>query len=118
MVLASFLVPNKNNSAAITVLKFPGQTGGLLQNVNRWLQQLELEPIQLSQLNQYVQNGKTSNYTFQHVTITNTNIQKGMIVFIIRDKNYSWFFKMFGDLEVVVSEKSNFTNFINSVKLP
>ncbi len=118
MVLASFSIIKQNQSASLTILKFPGQTGGLIQNVNRWLNQLSLYPVQLSDLNQFVTNGTTANYKFQRVEITNEQKQKSMIVFIIRDKNMSWFFKMVGDTNLINNEDSTFLNFMNSVVLP
>jgi hypothetical protein len=40
------MVSDPDGKAEVTVSAFPGDTGGLLANLNRWRGQIGLEPVQ------------------------------------------------------------------------
>ncbi len=54
MRVATFETGNADQRLEISVTAFPGNTGGLLANVNRWRDQLGLQPIDQSQLVDHV----------------------------------------------------------------
>ena len=93
MRLASYQLTKNNQSIDISVTKFPGQTGSLLSNTNRWRNQLGLPPIQLKDLNKFIQNKRNSLFEYQLIRITNSESNQMSVIALIRHEGFSWFSK-------------------------
>lgn len=125
MRLASFRanVPN-GKEADISVVSLAGMAGGDLANVNRWRGQVNLGPIDESALQQSVQHLQANGHDFLVVDLVSDapmgdRHEKQRIVAAILDENdRSWFIKMTGEDEAVASQKSAFTDFLRSLKIP
>src|SRR5436309_3698517 len=51
MLLSKYVVSDASGAQAeVTVSAFPGDVGGVLRNVNRWREQLQLEPVSAEKL--------------------------------------------------------------------
>jgi hypothetical protein len=122
MRLASFSINGKhikNAEASITVL--PGTAGGLTANINRWRGQLELPALNELELKKNYSTIviKEKETTLVELVSENLLIQnqfkKRMTVAIIREKNQIYFFKLIGENDLVLKERSIFLSFLESV---
>lgn len=81
--IASYTTPEGND---VSVVKFPGDAGGNLSNLNRWRDQLFLEPITT-----------LSNVNLNHIHLKNsTNFIDGAFKSTATE---TWFFKVTGTLD-------------------
>jgi len=105
----SFLVTEGDKSAEVSVLAFPGDVGGVLQNVNRWRDQINLEGISEAVLSKF----PTENVDgFKSIIVDAVNSETGKAVLgaIVPQSAASWYFKMMGDASVVESQRDNFVS--------
>lgn len=113
--IASFQINQNAKTAEVTITSFPGQTGGLLQNINRWRQQLNLDPIPLKEISSVIQTHQTAQFEYDLIQLKNTTTKNGMTVAIIRIQGQSWFIKLSGDLALVKSELDTFKQFVEGL---
>ncbi len=125
MRLASFDATAPNGKQAdISIVSLPGIAGGDLANVNRWRGQLNLEPIDEKALQQSAEHIKANGHDFLMVDLASAgplgdkNEKQRIIAAILDEKDRSWFIKMTGEDEAVASQKSAFTDFLRSLKIP
>lgn len=120
MLLAKFVVPDSQQpKAEVTVSVFPGDAGGLMPNINRWRQQLKLEPVKddsLSQLATPLEVPGTKGVLVD-MSGQNTNGQPSRIIgAILLAQNQTWFYKLTGDPQVAQQQKDAFVQFVQSAK--
>lgn len=91
----------------VSVASFPGRTGGLLQNINRWRGQLGLGPVEEAQLASLgcVEPVVIEGKGFEVVRLLNEATQRALVVAIHFDGEQSWFFKLEGPQAVVNQEE-------------
>jgi hypothetical protein len=115
MRLASYKVSDEEgNKLDFSVTTFPGDVGGLLANVNRWLGQIGLEPTDEEGLKQYVSPITIDGMTAQLVEASSTD--KTFYAAILMRNNSSWFFKLTGGKTLALKEKENFSEFLERPK--
>jgi hypothetical protein len=115
MRYASFAVSGENGEAGdISVIVFPGDGGGDLDNVNRWRQQIGLPPLDANQLNSSIVlvNGHDASIS----TVVMTGASAGIVAGWVRSGGRVWFFKLSGPTRLVTTEKANFVKFLESVQ--
>ncbi len=106
----------------ISIIAFPEKAGGLLQNINRWRDQLHLPPISQDQLSDNTTAISIAGQPATQVEIVSeTAIIEGqfksrIIAAILSENQQSWFFKMVGTDAAVLSQKKTFISFLASVK--
>jgi hypothetical protein len=81
----------------LSVTSFPGQVGGALANVNRWLAQLGLPSVGEQALAQMMKTITIKGKSYQWVTLANQDTHQGMTVAFIFDGNNTTFYKLTGD---------------------
>jgi hypothetical protein len=122
MLLAKFSATDGDARAEITVSAFPGDVGGLLANVNRWRQQLQLPAIDEAGLAQAVTQLDAGAGNGSLVDLTGTGAktsQKARLVGVaLPHAGQTWFFKLMGDDSVVAREKDAFVKFVQAIKFP
>lgn len=123
MLLAKFAVGGDGAAKAeVTVSAFPGDTGGLLANVNRWRGQVGLANIAQSDLQAQLTPVDVAGGKAMLVDVTGLNPKTGqkarLIGAIIPREGRTWFFKMMGDEQLAEKEKSVFVKFIQTVQFP
>jgi hypothetical protein len=119
MILRAFTVTGDGGQAEVTISRFPGATGGMLPNVNRWRGQLGLPPIAAADPKEGVEmvevGGKKDAYL---VDVKGTNARSGkparLVALGVPYKGETWFFKLLGDEAVVAKEKDAFVKFVVS----
>ena len=105
-------IVNENVSISI----FPGEAGGIVQNVNRWRRQLNLNPLSLDNINKEAMNNPLlGNYYLFHET--NDKENKSIIAAIIPQKDNTIFIKMNTSALLSYDRKYEFILFCQSLYL-
>lgn len=115
MRYASFTAAGENGQTAdISIVTFPGDGGGDLENVNRWRKQIGLPPTESSKLSSLVVSlpGGGGPYSTVDMAGTNSRVVAGWT----RRDGRTWFFKLTGPSAIVEKEKPSFTKFLQSVR--
>lgn len=104
----------------ITVSSFPGATGGLLANVNRWLGQAGLEPIDEEQLAEIAQRRPLSSNISAIVVDLNADAEDPdatrIYAAVAEFGGQSWFFKMTGPVAAVESQIEAFNEMLDGLE--
>jgi hypothetical protein len=106
----------------ISIIAFPEKAGGLLPNINRWRDQLNLPPISLDQLSDnttaisIADQPATLVEIVSETAIIEEQFKSRTIAAILSENQQSWFFKMVGSDAAVLSQKETFLAFLASVK--
>lgn len=115
----NYVYSDDAGSAEITVTSFPGNTGGLLLNVNRWLGQAGLPPVEASELESLAQTQELSagieativDLKDDSETPDSTRIVAAIVPFA----GQSWFFKMSGPYATVDSQLDAFDEMVSNL---
>jgi hypothetical protein len=122
MVIARFALAHQDAKAEVTVSVFPGDTGGLLANVNRWRGQVGLAPVEAAELPKLTESLDAPAGKVTLVDMTGTDRKTGkparMIGGMLPRGGQTWFFKLLGDAPVAEREKAALLKFIQSTKFP
>lgn len=113
MRYVSFAVEKNGEKADISVVTFPGEGGGDLDNVNRWRQQIGLGAIDASALKSMVASTQAGDARIDMVDMSGANAR--VLAAWTRQKGRAWFFKMTGPASLVEQEKANFEKFLKSI---
>jgi len=104
----------------LSITAFPGDVGGPIANVNRWLGQVGLPPIEEAALPQYTSHMEANGLVF-FIADTGSkepsNPQRILAAVVFWQGN-SWFFKMTGPTELVAQERPGFLEFLHTVHTP
>lgn len=114
MRYASFTAGPQEGGVDISVVVLPGESGGDLDNVNRWRKQAGLEPVDAAGLKKSAGTVKAGKTVFMTVDLPGPK-QHIVAGWTLVDGK-TWFFKMAGPAAAVAAEKSNFTRFLESVQ--
>jgi hypothetical protein len=121
MRAASFRAKGQNGRVAdVSVVPLPGKAGGFLMNVNRWRNQVGLEPVtddKLAGLVQPVDVGSQKGELYEFVgTAPQDDSKTNILAAILNRDGLTWFFKMTGHYAVVNEQKPAFLEFLKSIK--
>lgn len=110
----------EEGGVTVNLFRFPGDAGGLLENVNRWRGELDLSPLAADDL---AENGTQMTIAGQSMFIVDLSAEQGDPVrrtlgAIFRREGESWFVKMEGHHSAVQSNLQNFIDFLRSLKFP
>ena len=112
---ANFNIDNASGTAEVSITVFPGDVGGMLANINRWRQQIELNPINESKLNENITPFVISNHE-GYFTKLEGNTQS-ILGCILPFHGSTWFIKMQGDILAVDLEVETFKRFLSSIQI-
>lgn len=98
----------------VSVVTFPGDGGGDLENINRWRQQIGLGAVDENAVVSLTTPVKNAAATFSLVDFT--GVKSRMVAAWTRQDGRSWFFKLTGPATGVEKEKPNFVKFVESVR--
>ncbi|MGE3310677.1 MAG: hypothetical protein AB7O66_11965 [Limisphaerales bacterium] len=121
MVHSKWTVPGANGATAdVTVSVFPGETGGLVPNLNRWRSQVGLSPAPDAELlalqdNLDVLGGKATLADFEG-TSPETGSTSRIVAAIVRRDGFSWFYKLLGASAAVEAHRESFVQFIQTAQ--
>jgi hypothetical protein len=117
----SYNVPGKDGAVAdLAITAFPGDTGGLFANVNRWRGQVGLPPITEDKLGEAVEHVDVGDLHIDIVDMLGTANGQATRVLgaIVPHGRETWFFKLTGPDALVAGERDNFRAFLKTIKAP
>lgn len=113
----SYAVSRNGAEADFAITAFPGDTGGLHANINRWRGQVGLAPAAPADIEASVQHIDGQGLHFDVVDLAGPSGTR-MLGAIVAYNGNSWFFKLMGPDAVVAAEKPAFLAFLQTVKAP
>lgn len=114
----SYAITGAEGEADLSITAFPGDTGGLLANINRWRGQIALPPQSPAQLEAELQHLDSSPLDFDIVDIAGTvnGASTRIIGAVLARPDETWFFKFMGPDALVAREKAAFIAFVQTVR--
>lgn len=112
---ANLRVQDGKGSAEVTVLVFPGSVGGVAANVNRWRQQIGLEPSTETDPAALGTERTISGHGARFVRLEGGT--QSILGAILPFHGETWFFKMQGDSDTVLAQDEAMQTFLDSVHL-
>ena len=115
---ASFTVKGDNGATAdLSITSFPGDTGGLLANLNRWRGQLALAPLDGAALGAETVQIEAGGL---HLTVvdfagTANGAPARLLGAVVPFQGETWFFKLLGPDALVAKEKPAFLGFLKTI---
>jgi hypothetical protein len=114
MRYASFTAEKNGEKADISVVTFPGEGGGDVENVNRWRQQIGLPGIGAEQLQSMITPVHAGDLHLDTIDMTGASAR--VLAAWTRHNGRAWFFKLTGPAAVVEQEKPRFAAFVQSIR--
>ena len=107
-----YLIRDQNGTATVSLTVLAGDGGGVLENVNRWRKQLNLEPLGQSNLVQAVETLPANDRNMKVMDANGTDFRDGsaarMVGVMAGDATLTWFYKLMGDPAIVERERAAF----------
>jgi hypothetical protein len=116
----SYAIKRDGAEADFAITAFPGDTGGLHANINRWRGQVGLPPASPAELDAAVQHidGQGLHFDVVELVGSSGSPPTRMLGAITNYNGNSWFFKLMGPDALVAAEKPAFLSFLQTVKAP
>ena len=114
----SFGVKGDNGATAdLSITAFPGETGGLLANLNRWRGQVGLGPLAENDLAAAIASVEAGQLHFAVVDFAGSaaGAPTRIVGAVLPYQGETWFFKLMGPDALVVREKPAFLDFLRTV---
>ena len=119
--VSSYKVPFGDNPTIFgdfSVVKFPGDAGGVLANVNRWRDQLDLKPIGIDRLASLLiavdHPFLSISFLELHSNKSITDTESMYVAFFIFNE-HSYFFKLVGSSNVLAAHYDVFIGILKSI---
>ncbi|MDQ8182453.1 hypothetical protein [Pelagicoccus sp. SDUM812005] len=116
----NYLYTDPAGSAEITVTAFPGDTGGLLANANRWLRQASLPEITEEELAKITVEvdlaDKATAFVLDLKASAKAQSSNRVYAAVVPYQGQSWFFKMSGPYSTVQSQIPAFSAFLRGLR--
>lgn len=112
---AATLAAGEGDAAVeLSVTSFPGDVGGLANNVNRWRRQLGLPPQDEETILGGVSVITANGLSLQLVELAHNGT--AMRVAILPHEGNTWFFKMTGSEAAILAEQERFEAFVRTIR--
>ena len=111
---ANFKIESEEYSADVTILTFPGDVGGSLANINRWREQIGLEPVTSETMSQISEPYEIAGHKGLYVYLEGGS--QSILGAILPFHGNTWFFKMLGDTPLVFANDAAMKQFLDSVR--
>jgi len=115
----SYTVPGEGGAAGdLSITAFPGDTGGLHANVNRWRGQIGLAPISDAEVEKSITQFEANGLKIIFVDMVGTsgNPPMRLLGAIVPYERETWFFKLTGPDPLVAGQREAFRTFLSTVK--
>lgn len=111
---AAFEVQDGEKRVEITITSLPAASNPILSNVNRWRQQIGLDPVSQDELKQEAKQLKVGDLTADYVSLTGSD--QVILGAILVRQDVAWFVKLQGDSELAERERPHFESFVQSLE--
>ena len=124
MRVASFTIKGENGATAdVSVIPLPGDSGTILENVNRWRGQVQLPP--LTGVDDPAigaeRDGAAGKLFVTHMVSTEAVLdgkKAAISTAILKAEGATWFFKVTGEASLVEANREKFENFARTAAFP
>ena len=115
----SFAINGAEGEGDLSIISFPGEAGGIVENLNRWRGQLELEPLPAADMAKSATTLAQGAFRFTVVDYTGTQngVPTRLLGAVLPFENETYFFKLTGPDALVAREKPAFVEFLKTVKI-
>lgn len=110
----SFAIKGDGGEADFAITAFPGDTGGLEANLNRWRGQLGLAAAPAKEVVTAVEKFEANGLQFTVVDYANNGNR--LLGAVVPFGGNSWFFKLTGPDALVAGQKATYLEFLRTVK--
>jgi len=116
----SYALKGPEGDADFAITAFPGDTGGLPANLNRWRGQIGLPALPPDEVTRGLERFESNGLAFIVVDYLGTagGAPTRMLGGITTHGGNSWFFKLTGPDALVAREKTAYLDFLRTVKAP
>lgn len=117
----SFSLPGASGGEAdLSIISFPGEAGGIAENLNRWRGQIHLDPLSPTDLAGSAHTIANAGLRFTVVDYTGTTGTgpTRLLGAVLPLEKETYFFKLMGPEAVVAQHKDAFMDFLKTVKAP
>lgn len=106
--------------ADLSIISFPGEAGGIVENLNRWRGQIQLPPLGATELASSAHTLANGGLRFTVVDYVGTTADGPTRVMgaVLPLETETYFFKLMGPDAVVSQHKTAFMDFLKTVKAP
>jgi hypothetical protein len=125
MRVASFRIPGTDGpDGDVSVVPLAGEAGSTLDNVNRWRAQLRLPALESEDDPALgsVLNGSSGpllmTHMFSEEALFEGDRRGAISTAILKTGDFTWFFKLAGEAELVRRSRDEFESFVRSAKVP
>jgi hypothetical protein len=87
----------------------------LLPNVNRWRDQIELEPTTQREIDEHLQSIDVGKQEGQYIEMLGD--KKATLAVIVKAAGRAWFIKLTGDRPLVERDREHFQTFVQSISI-
>lgn len=115
----SFTITGEGGATAdLSITAFPGDTGGLHANVNRWRGQIGLAPVDNAEVEKSIEHLDANGLHMEVVEMVGPsgNPPTRLLGAIVPHQGETWFFKLTGPDALVASQREAFRTFLSTVK--
>jgi hypothetical protein len=114
----SYAIKGHDGEADLSITAFPGDTGGLLANLNRWRGQISLPPLPADQLETSTQHLDIGPLHVDVVDFAGTanGTPTRILGAVVPLQGETWFFKLTGPDALVAAEKAAFLEFLGTIR--
>ena len=110
----NFKIEADNGTAEVTILTFPGDVGGTLANINRWRDQIGLNPITSKDTDALGETYPIAKHEALYIRLEGES--QSILGAILPFHGSTWFFKMIGDTQPVLDNDEAMKQFLNSIQ--
>lgn len=112
----SYAVKGDGGEGDLSITAFPGATGGLEANLNRWRGQVGLPAATPADVIAATEKFDSNGLSFVVVDYANNGTR--LLGAVVPYQGNSWFFKLMGPDAIVAGQKATFLEFLHTVKAP
>lgn len=113
----SYAIRDGAAEADLSITAFPGDTGGLLANLNRWRGQISLPPLAPNELDAQREHADIGALPVDIVDFAGTvnGVPTRLLGAVVPFAGETWFFKLMGPDALVAREKPVFREFLRTL---
>jgi hypothetical protein len=110
--IGSFAIPGQDGAKAeAAIFSFPGLVGTELENVNRWRNELKLPPVEQDK----IISAPVTIDSLEGKLYEMSGVSNSTVAVSLPRNGDTWFFKMWGDKDVVADAEPVFRDFLKSI---
>jgi hypothetical protein len=109
------IVGDAGATGDLGITAFPGDTGGLHANINRWRGQIGLQPAGPAEIEGNLERFQANGLSIDFVDLTGPQGVR-LLGAIVPFNNETWFFKLTGPEALIARERAAFRAFLDTVK--